>query len=94
MEIKEIKDLASRLMFKLSDEEAQLIVDEFELLEKQLSILDEIDTEGVEEMIYPFNVETSFLREDEVSHVLDKELALSNAAKVKEGHIVVPKVVK
>lgn len=94
MEIKEIKDLASRLMFKLSDEEAQLIVNEFELLDKQLSILNEIDTEGVEEMIYPFNVETSFLREDEVSHVLDKELALSNAAKVKEGHIVVPKVVK
>ena len=94
MEIKEIKDLASRLMFKLSDEEAQLIVDEFELLDKQLSILNEIDTEGVEEMIYPFDVETSFLREDEVSHVLDKELALSNATKVKEGHIVVPKVVK
>jgi aspartyl-tRNA(Asn)/glutamyl-tRNA(Gln) amidotransferase subunit C len=81
-------------MFKLSDEEAQLIVDEFELLDKQLSILNEIDTEGVEEMIYPFDVETSFLREDEVSHVLDKELALSNATKVKEGHIVVPKVVK
>ena len=94
MEIKEIKDLASRLMFKLSDEEAQLIVDEFELLDKQLSILNEIDTEGVEEMIYPFDVETSLLREDEVSHVLDKELALSNATKVKEGHIVVPKVVK
>lgn len=94
MEIKEIKDLASRLMFKLSDEEAKLIVDEFELLDKQLSILNEIDTEGVEEMIYPFDVETSFLREDEVSHVLDKELALSNATKVKEGHIVVPKVVK
>ena len=94
MEIKEIKDLASRLMFKLSDEEAQLIVDEFELLDKQLSILNEIDTENVEEMIYPFDVETSFLREDEVSHVLDKELALSNATKVKEGHIVVPKVVK
>ena len=94
MEIKEIKDLAGRLMFTLSDEEAQLIVDEFELLDKKLSILNEIDTENVEEMIYPFDVETSFLREDEVSHVLDKELALSNATKVKEGHIVVPKVVK
>ena len=94
MEIKEIKDLAGRLMFTLSDEEAQLIVDEFELLDKQLQILNEIDTENVEEMIYPFDVEISFLREDEVSHVLDKELALSNATKVKEGHIVVPKVVK
>lgn len=94
MEIKEIKDLASRLMFKLTDEEAQVIVKEFELLDKQLSILDEIDTTDVEEMIYPFDVETSFLREDVVSHVLDKDEALKNASKVKEGHIVVPKVVK
>ncbi len=94
MEINEIKDLANRLMFRLSDDEAQEIVEDFKVFEKQIAILDKINTEGVEEMIYPFDIETTYLRADEVSHVADKKALLKNAAKVKEGHIVVPKVVK
>lgn len=94
MEIKEIKELANRIMFDVNEEEAQNIINDFETYEKQLAILNEIDTDGVEEMIYPFDTPTSFLRKDEVSHVIDKEDALKNASKTKEGHIVVPKVVK
>ena len=94
MEIKEIKDLAKRIMFEVSDEDALKIAKDFETFNKQLAILDEIDTQNVEEMIYPFDVETTYLREDVVSHVISKEDALANATKVKEGHITVPKVVK
>lgn len=94
MEIKEVKELANRIMFDVNDEEAMNIIEDFKTFEKQLDILNEIDTEGVEEMIYPFDTPTSFLREDAVTHVIDKEDALRNAAKVKEGHISVPKVVK
>ena len=94
MEINEIKDLANRLMFKLTDDEAKEIVEDFVTFEKQIAILDKIDTQGVEEMIFPFDIETTYLREDEVSRVADKQALLKNAAKVKEGHIVVPKVVK
>lgn len=94
MDIKEIKDLALDLKFELSDEEAIKILNDFEVLEKQLSLLEEIDTTDVEEMIFPFDVETSFLREDEVCDVLSQEDALANVARVKQGHVVVPKVVK
>lgn len=94
MEINEIKDLATRLMFSLTDDEAKEIVEDFKTIEKQIAILDKIDTQGVEEMIYPLDIETTYLREDEVSHVTDKDALLKNASKVKEGHIVVPKVVK
>ena len=64
MEIKEIKELANRIMFDVNEEEAQNIINDFETFEKQLAILNEIDTDGVEEMIYPFDTPTSFLRKD------------------------------
>ena len=56
------KKLAHQLMFDLSDEEADSIVKEFGQLEKQMSLLDKVNTDGVEEMIYPFEEPTSFLR--------------------------------
>ncbi len=94
MEISEIKKLALDLKFELSDEEAKDIQNDFVILEKKLALLDLIDTEGVEEMIFPFDVETTYLREDEVTNCLSQEEALANVAKTKQGHVVVPKVVK
>lgn len=88
------KKLANKLMFNLNDQEAQELVEEFETLTKQLELLEAIDTTGVEEMIYPFEEETSFIREDVVSNVISQKEVLENAPKSKQGHFVVPKVVK
>ncbi|MBP3891517.1 MAG: Asp-tRNA(Asn)/Glu-tRNA(Gln) amidotransferase subunit GatC [Solobacterium sp.] len=88
------RKLANQLMFDLSDEEANAIVKEFEVLTKQLELLDAVDTEGVEEMIYPFEEDTFFLRKDEVTHVISQEDALVNVKDKIEGHFVLPKVVK
>lgn len=94
MELDEIRKLALDLKFDLSQAELEDIQNGFDLLEKKLALLEKIDTSNVEEMIYPFDIETSFLRKDEVSHVLSQDDALANVAKVKQGHVVVPKVVK
>lgn len=88
------RKLAHQLMFDLSDEEADSLVKEFSTLEGQMSLMDAVNTDGVEEMIYPFEDETSFLREDVVSNVITQEEALSNVTKKIEGHFVLPKVVK
>ena len=45
-------------------------------------------------MVYPFEEETHFLREDVVSNQITQEEVLRNAPKVADGQIVVPKVVK
>ena len=45
------KELAHRLMFDLSDAEAADIAAEFETLNKQLRLLESIDTTGVEPMV-------------------------------------------
>ncbi|MBQ1448179.1 MAG: Asp-tRNA(Asn)/Glu-tRNA(Gln) amidotransferase subunit GatC [Erysipelotrichaceae bacterium] len=95
MESKEyFKKLALNLMFEISDEEAENIIKEFATFNEQLNIFDEIDTEGVEEMVYPFDVETTYLREDVPDHYLTKQEALSNVSKEVEGHFVLPRVLK
>lgn len=88
------KKLANQLMFDLSDEEANDIVKEFETLQSQLQLLDNINTDGVEEMVYPFEEATTWLREDVVSNVISQDDALANVDKKLEGHFVLPRVVK
>lgn len=88
------KKLANDIMFHIDDQEAQELQQEFDTLLKQIDVLNEIDTEGVEEMIYPFEAATSFIREDDVKQVLTQEEALSNVSSAKAGHVHVPKVVK
>ncbi|MEG1638496.1 MAG: Asp-tRNA(Asn)/Glu-tRNA(Gln) amidotransferase subunit GatC [Erysipelotrichaceae bacterium] len=88
------KKLANQIMFDLSDQEIHELQDEFKVLLSQMDYLDKINTDGVEEMVYPFEDETSFIREDEVDQVLSVNDALSNVMSVKEGYVHVPKAVK
>lgn len=88
------RKLAHQLMFDLSDEEADGIVKEFGELETQMSLLDQVNTDDTEEMIYPFEQATSFLRDDVVTNVISQADAMKNMKKNLEGHFVLPKVVK
>lgn len=81
-------------MFDLSDEEADGIVKEFGELETQMSLLDQVNTDDTEEMIYPFEQATTFLRDDVVTNVISQADAMKNVKKNLEGHFVLPKVVK
>ena len=88
------KTLAHQIMFDLSDQELEELQEDFKDLTKQMELLDKIDTENVEVMVYPFEEDTVYLREDVVNNVITKEEALANAPKVLNDQIVVPKVVK
>lgn len=86
--------LANQLMFTISDEEAEQLQAEFEILQKQIALLEKINTDDVKEMVYPFENETAFLREDVITHTVTRDEALQNAKSVMAGHVHVPKVVK
>lgn len=88
------KKLAHDIMFDISDEEVEELKNEFGKLIAQIEGLKDINTDGVEDMVYPFEAETVYLREDKVNNVLSQEDALMNAKSVKAGHVHVPKVVK
>ena len=81
-------------MFSVNDDEINDIIKEFDSLDKMISFFDSIDTNNVEEMVYPLDIETTYLREDKEDHKISQEDALSNVKKTKQGHILVPKVVK
>lgn len=93
MDVQGFKALALQCRFELSDEEAQDIKNEFDILISQMRLLDKIDTTSTEPMIYPFETAGHFLREDVVEDVLTINEVLKNAPKEKNGFFVTQKVV-
>ena len=94
MNKEKVKELANDLMFNVNDKEIDDTIKEFDSLDKMIGFFDTIDTSNVEEMIYPLDVETVYLRDDEESNKISQEDALFNVQKKKQGHFLVPKVVK
>lgn len=94
MNKEKIKELALDIMFDVNDDEVNEIEKEFVNLDKMLELFNEIDTSNVEEMVYPFETPTYYLREDKESNTISQDAAMSNVKKTKQGHVVVPKVVK
>lgn len=95
MESKEemLKKLGLKTMFNISDAEMAELVDEYDVFMNHVAVLEEIDTEGIEPLAYPYEIETIFLREDEPVDIISLEDALSNAKSVQDNQIKVPKVV-
>lgn len=93
-DIELLKKCANNLMFDMSDEQYELLKDEFDVLTQQMSVLGEIEgLDKVSPMTFPFEISTSYLREDEPEVSITKEEVLRNAKDVVEGQIKLPKVV-
>ena len=90
-----IKESAEKLMFKLSEEEIENLVEEFDIIVKQMELIGDIPgVDDVEPMTFPFDVTNTFLREDVASRPVERDELLKNASDVKDGQIKLPKVVK
>ena len=89
-----LKQLARDTMFDISDDEMPALIEEYNMFMNHVQFLESIDTQDVEPLAFPYEVETTFLREDEVSHIISREDALKNAKSVQDYQIKVPKVVK
>lgn len=90
---KVLHDLARKTMFELTDKEMDHLKEEYIRLNESVDILNTIDTESVEPLAFPYEVETTFLRDDEEIYKLEREDALSNASSIQDGQVKVPKVV-
>ena len=90
-----LQESANKLMFDMSDEQYNKLLSEFDVILTQMDLIGEID--GVDDatpMIFPFDVTTTFLREDVAEEPLDRDEALRNAKDVVDGQIRLPRVVK
>ena len=89
-----LKDAARRLLFDMSEEEYDTLLQEFDVLTKQMETIGKIPgLESYEPMTFPFDCHTSYLREDVPEEPLTPEEALRNAGSVSEGQIKLPTVV-
>lgn len=89
-----LTDAANRLLFTMSDEQYATLEDEFKILIKQMNKIGEIpDLDKYEPMTFPFDCETSFLREDNPETPLDRNVALENAGNKQDNQIKLPKVI-
>lgn len=89
-----LKKAANNLMFDMSDEQYDTLLEEFDVITKQMELVSRI--KGVDEttpMTFPFDQKSTYLRKDEVKTPLSKQEALKNADDVVDGYIRLPKVV-
>ena len=89
----ELKKLANRLMYDMSDEDYELLEKEFEVYGKYIEIIENIDVTDVTPMTFPFFYESIGLREDEPDEVLSTEDVLKNAHDVFDNQVKVKKVI-
>lgn len=88
-----IKTLASNIFIDFSDSEWEVVNREFESFEKELELLNIIDTDGVEAMDLPFTLNENALRMDTQGEVLTVEELLENAPDHSEDMVRIVKVV-
>lgn len=81
---------SARLKFK--ENELESIQDDLRNILTYIDILNEVDTENVEPLVY-INESLKDLREDTVRVSLDVEEVMKNAPAAEEEAIIVPKVV-
>lgn len=90
---KKVDELATLARLRFEGEEKEAIKQDLEKILAMCEKLNEIDTDGVEPLIYMTN-NVNLLREDEVKQDISHEEALKNAPKKDSDFFRVPKVIE
>ncbi|KXU52016.1 aspartyl/glutamyl-tRNA(Asn/Gln) amidotransferase, C subunit [Candidatus Stoquefichus sp. KLE1796] len=90
---KMLKQLGRKTMFDVSDEEMPALIEEYNVFMSHVQALEAIDTTDVEPLAFPYEIETTYLRDDDETYVISREDALKNAKNIQDNQIKVPKVV-
>ncbi|MGN1342469.1 MAG: aspartyl/glutamyl-tRNA amidotransferase subunit C [Bacilli bacterium] len=89
--------LAKKLMFEMNDQEYETLEKEFEIILKQMDLIDGIkDIDNVVPMTYPFDLELddSYLRDDISNNEICFDDMKINVKDYENEKIKVPKVVE
>lgn len=97
IEKEKLKDYAHKLMFDMKEEEYTTLQQEFDIILKQMELIEKIpNIEQVEPMHFPFVTYQATLRKDEVcdQEVLTVGEVLANTKHNVADQVKVPKVVE
>lgn len=89
-----VDNLANKLLIGLTSEENQMVLDEFEIIDKSIDMINEIEgIESIEPMTHCLDDFEFDLRDDIAEESIPLEDALRNAGAREGREIEVPKVV-
>ena len=89
-----VDDLADKLLIGLTDEENKMVLDEFDIIDEQINIINNIPgIEKVEPMTHALDDFEYELREDVVEESIPIEELLQNCDNYAAREVEVPKVV-
>lgn len=89
-----VDDYANKLLIGLTEEENKMVLDEFEIIDKNIDLINQIEgIEQVEPMTHCLDNFVYELREDIVEESIPIEEALANCDDASECEVQVPKVV-
>lgn len=95
IEKEKLEKYAHLLMFDMAEEEYKTLQEEFEVILKQMELIEKIDgIEKIEPMTFPFKNTDTILREDEVGDYLTVGEVLENAKYQVSDQVKVPRVVE
>ena len=90
-----VNDYADKLLIGLTEEENKMVLDEFDVIDQNINIINEIDNlETVEPMTHCLDDFVATFDEDEVEESVNIDELLSNCDSHINDEIKVPKVVE
>ena len=89
-----VDDYADKLLIGLTEEENKMVLEEFEIIDKNIDLINKIpNIDEIEPMTHTLdNFECDF-REDIVEDSVPLEDLLANADEKDENHVIVPRMV-
>lgn len=89
-----VDDYAEKLLIGLTDEENKMVLDEFEIIDKNIDLVNKIpNIEQVEPMTHALDDFECEFREDVIEDSVPIDDLLKNAGEIDGNEIQVPKVV-
>ena len=90
-----VDSYANKLLFNLTEEENQMVLDEFEVIDETIDLINKIDgIDTLEPMTHALDAFVVDLREDIAEESIELKGALKNAGAIEGREIEVPKVVE
>ncbi len=89
-----VDDYADKLLIGLTDEENKMVLEEFDVIDRNIDIINAIDgIENIEPMSWCLDRTIDFLREDIIEESVPIEELLQNCDERTDREVEVPKVV-
>jgi aspartyl/glutamyl-tRNA(Asn/Gln) amidotransferase C subunit len=87
-------DASTRLLFTMTDEQYDVLIQEFDILLKQMSLIGKIaGVDALAPMTFPLPLSVTNMRDDQVQPTLTQAETVQNASRHLQGQIQLPKVV-